>query len=496
MSEEAATSRQTGPVQEKAPLSMARSLAWVTLVLILILSGLLATFISNAARSTLLVKQQEFSNLLADNLNHQIYRRFTLPTLVGFGRIALRQPAQYQRLDMLVQSVIHGLHVQDLRIYDHSNMVTYATDEAVLWREDLASEAVKKALVDSDAATFDLVSTVPYWKAFFSPALAQDSFHLRIIYPLRIENRLNSSEEEGPVMGVLEFTRDVTDDVRSVVRFQWSIIGVTLLSSLLLFSLLILFIRRAQNVLDRRAKEEQRLLLELHQHEKLAGMGRVVAGIAHEIRNPLGIIRSSAELLLGRKAAAEDPMAAKILQAMYDESKRLSQTVNDFLDYARPRRPAQDAVTPYAVLEQALAFLEPELARLNIELNLKKADQEKNLKVTGDKDLLYRALYNVLSNAIQAVGQNGHVDVLLLRADLPTGGKGLEIRVRDYGPGFNADQPLDRFLDPFFTTKDDGSGLGLPIVDSIVSSHGGKLRLQNAPPGENPGAVVSIFLPL
>lgn len=107
-----------------------------------------------------------------------------------------------------------------------------------------------------------------------------------------------------------------------------------LLSSVVLFGLLLMLIHRAERVLAERMHRNRLLENELHSNEKLAGMGRVIASIAHEIRNPLGIIRSSAELLQRRTDKA-DSGTARILGAIYDESVRLSQTVNDFLDYAR-----------------------------------------------------------------------------------------------------------------------------------------------------------------
>ena len=108
---------------DELPLSYARALSWVSLVLILCTSLGISAVITNSARESLLAKQTDFALLLAENLNHQIYRRFTLPTMLVFGRIALRQPAQYERLDHVVLSVIHGWQLKSLRIYDLSATV-------------------------------------------------------------------------------------------------------------------------------------------------------------------------------------------------------------------------------------------------------------------------------------------------------------------------------------------------------------------------------------
>ncbi len=479
--------QEQNPALAGQSLGVARYLGWVTLVLLLILSTVLSVYLGNAARETLLTKQQNFASLLADNLNDQIYRRFTRPSIALFGRIALRNPAQYRQLDQVIQSIIAGLHVQDLRIFAHDHTITYSTNEKELGVNNQASPSVDKAGSGIEPV-FDLDATMPYWQAFFHFSLEPGTYRLRTTYPLHIENRLSSSEAEGPVMGVLEFSQDITDDVLDAIRFQQLILIVTLWSCGVLFSILIFFVRRAERALAARMAEEQRLLQELHQHEKLAGMGRVVASIAHEIRNPLGIICSSAELLLKRSAAGADPMTSRILQAIYDEGRRLSRTVSDFLDYARPRRPDKIAVDVNAVISQALAFLGPELSARDIGV-VRAGILDTPLQAFGDKDLLYRAFYNIMGNAMQAMVGAGILTITLARREGPE--PKVELVFQDSGPGFPKDN-LAQLLDPFFTTKDDGTGLGLPIVNTIITSHGGTLSLENAPDG---GALVRVILP-
>lgn len=463
-----------------------RSLALVAMTLAVVLSVAVAVYLGNFAGKVLLQKNQNFAALLADNLNNQIYRRFTLPTVSIFGRIPLRNQEVYTKLDQIIQSIIHGLHVDNLRIYAHDHTITYSTNPEELGSQDYASLSVNAAF-NAEGPIFDMDTDLPYWQAFFRFSLEPESFRLRTTYPLRIENRLSSSAPEGPLMGVLEFSQDVTRDIKSTIRFQQLVLAVTLLSSGMLMLLLMLLVRRAERALAVRMSEEQRLLMELHQHEKLAGMGRVVASIAHEIRNPLGIISSSAELLIKRSESAS-PGTARILQAIYDEAKRLSRTVSDFLDYARPRRPRQDPVDVGATIAQALAFLSSDLHAREVGV-VRTGELDAPLLVLGDKDLLYRAFYNIISNAIQAMGGAGILTIDLARA---TGDPPLvRLLFHDSGPGF-PDNDTSKFLDPFFTTKDGGTGLGLPIVQSIIASHGGELSLANARDG---GAEVLVTLP-
>ncbi len=454
------------------PFSYARTLSWLSLLIILSTSLVLSVFISNSARETLLKKQEDFASLLAENLNHQIYRRFMVPTVLAYGHVALRVPAQYERFDEIVRSVIHGLAVQDLRVYDFERIVAYSTNKNDVGRTGLAPKAVDFALKGEDTPAA-ILSTFPMWQAPFRLPLKSGSFVLRTVYPLTGEIRNKEGLPEKHIMGVLELKRDITDDYESVLAFQGVIVGMCLLSSLVLFILLLLLIQRAEHVLAERMAKNKALEAELHSTEKLVSMGRVIASIAHELRNPLGIIRSSAEFLQKRTDKA-DSATKRILVAIYDEACRLSQTINDFLDYARPRKPRDDLVDLALVLDQVMAFLDGELARHKVSVDFQ---LEEKLFIKGDKDLLYRAFYNVLVNAQQAMEGPGIITV--------TGKKQrnrITLCFQDTGPGF-AHESLDDFFDPFFTTKESGTGLGLAIVKSIVTSHEGEVFLRNATEG-------------
>lgn len=482
------------PLPEKdLPLSYARTLSWLSFVVILLTSLGLSFFISNSARQTLLTRQEDFAHLLAQNLNHQIYQRFALPTLLAYGRIALRQNTQYRRLDEVVVSVIHGLSVQRLRIYDFSRVVAYSTDKAEIGRPGLAPANVEEVLRGHSVKP-EIIAAIPDWQTPFHLPLQPGTFVLRVLYPLRGEALRPG--QDPPIMGALELTQDITGDYEQVLAFQGIIIVMCLLSSVIMFGLLLMLIQRAERVLAERMQKNRLLENELHSNEKLVSMGRVVASIAHEIRNPLGIIRSSAELLQ-RRADKTDTGTRRILDAIYDEAVRLSQTVNDFLDYARPRKPRQDLVDVQLVLDQVLAFLEGEMKRVSVGIERGDAPgspvwpapivaEKTPLWVRGDKDLLYRAFYNILVNGQQALDGPGVLTINAWRED-----DVISIAVRDTGPGIDP-ALLPSLLDPFFTTKDGGTGLGLPIVNSIISSHGGHIELDNAPEG---GAVVRLSLP-
>ncbi len=423
---------------------------------------------------------------MAENLNSQIFRRFALPTILANGRISLRQPTQYERLDNVVKSVIEGLPVEKLRIYDFSHLVAYSTKKDEIGKTGVAPANLEDVL-EGHAAKSEIISRYPHWQAPFHVPLDKGSFVLRVLFPLKGEPiSANGKEIEAPVMGALELTQDITDDYERVLAFQGIIVVMCLLSSVVLFGLLLMLIHRAERVLAERMHKNRQLENQIHSNEKLVSMGRVVASIAHEIRNPLGIIRSSAELLQ-RRAGKTDPGTNRILEAIYDESVRLSQTVNDFLDYARPRQPRDDLVDVSLVLDQATGFLQDEFSRRGVAVE---NDVERALFVRGDKDLLYRAFYNILINGQQAMDSPGIIKICSKRKK-DENGPLVILEFLDSGKGFDPDI-MDNLMDPFFTTKDGGTGLGLPIVKSIVLGHGGEIELENGPDG---GALVRVILP-
>ena len=470
--------------QRNLPFALTRFLSLVSLVLILASSLGLALFIGQTANKMLLSRQQQYSQLVAENLNQQIYRRFTVPTWLAFGRIALQHPAQYERLDEVVKTSIIGQQIESLRIFDQVKVIGYSLVQEEVGRTDIPVSGLD-LVFERGKPVYEIISPMSHWLAFFSFDLPPKSFILHTVYPLSIDssfhNTVDIAMSEGAVLGVIELTQDITQDYATVIRFQWIILLTCIGSSLVLFAILQFFIIRAERILADRMQRTRRLEAELHQSEKLASMGRVIASIAHEIRNPLGIIRSSAELLL-RRADESDP-SKRILGAMFDESCRLSQTVNDFLDYARPRPPRHTPVDVGALLDQACGFLESEFSRYEIALE---REDTGDLTVAGDKDLLYRAVYNVLANALQALGGPG-----LIRIAARGEAERVVVVFRDSGPGFPP-EAIAKALDPFFTTKDNGTGLGLPSVNTIVSSHGGSLALDNHPDG---GALITVTLP-
>ncbi len=463
---------------------MARVLSWVMLILVLASSLFLSFFISNTMRTALINSQEEYALLLAQNMNKQIFRRFTLPVAMASGRVALADPDQYRLLDEVVLSLMHGLQIDRIRIYDENLAVTYSTDKEEVGRLDLATPGISY-IFEGTPNHFDVISRTDSTRAFFSPTLEPGSFLLRTVYPLSIDQELGLYTDEAPVLGALEIIQDVTSHYAIVTRSMWLVLLGFTISSLVLFIIIQFVARKAEATLSERMARTRQLEAELHQSEKMATMGHMVASIAHEIRNPLGIIRSSSEFMLTRNKQKQtiDASVIPMLEAIYDESCRLGTTVNDFLDYARPRDPNLQPVNILQLIQKALLFLQNEFEASAITVDLHVPE---NLMIDADADLLYRAIYNILVNAQQAIGKEGNISV---RGHSEKGG--VYLVFLDTGPGFPPDF-LKKPIEPFFTTKDTGTGLGLSIVQAIIQSHGATLSLDNT---DEHNASVTIFFP-
>jgi len=463
-----------------SPLQFVRVISWSLLVIILGFSLLLSLFISKYAEQTLLEKQEAFALLLAENVSHQMFTRFVIPTVLKFGAIRLRNEDQANAMDKVVRSTIHSFHVSSLRIYDHEGNITFSLNKDEVGGKGNADYMVKKTWETEDFSA-EILSKISKVASLFRLSLDPGSMVLRAYYPLRVERSLTDMEA-NPIMGILEFQQDITADYLATLNFERLIIAFSLVTSLVLFFLVLTVLRRAERLSNRQLREKERLIFELQQQEKLAGMGRMVAGVAHEIRNPLGIICSSSELIL-KKARKENTSNVRIIEALHEEAKRLSRTVTEFLDYARPRQPAMHDVDIRSILGQVAVFLEPECEKLGVTVD---SEFDGDMTAKGDKDLLYRAFYNLVANALQAMNGPGELSIRAARGE-----EGLHVTVVDTGPGFDPEH-LDQVRDPFFTTKDTGTGLGLALVSTIFESHGAEMALSNAEEG---GARVDVIFP-
>jgi PAS domain S-box-containing protein len=229
--------------------------------------------------------------------------------------------------------------------------------------------------------------------------------------------------------------------------------------------------------------ERKRLEAQLAQSRNLAMMGQLVSGIAHEIRNPLGIIMSGVDVILEPSRKPRERREAALF--IKDEVRRLDARVRDFLAFARPRPVMAERVDLHGLLRMVLLSYTSQVSeRFEIETGFCIGHPV----VDGDPDQLRQVFLNLLINADQAMPEGGR-----LRVETSSDGSSVIIRFCDEGVGIRSEH-LPRIFDPFFTTKQDGTGLGLSIAHQIVVAHRGKLVAHNNPAGR--GAVFEITLPV
>ena len=245
-------------------------------------------------------------------------------------------------------------------------------------------------------------------------------------------------------------------------------------------------VRRLRDELDAKNKELQR-------RERLAALGEMAAGVAHEIRNPLGGIGLYASLL--ERDLKDRPDEKEIARRIGVGVVNLETIVRDILAFAGGAEPRLEQVDAADVVKSAVAGASScaESKRVRIDVD----DAFGKYQLRCDRGQIERALLNLILNAVEAADQNGHVWIRAGRSDGPaegleTGGESVSIVVEDDGPG-SPPAALPRVFNPFFTTKDDGTGLGLAIVHGIVEAHGGSVTAGSRVGG---GASVILSLPM
>lgn len=218
--------------------------------------------------------------------------------------------------------------------------------------------------------------------------------------------------------------------------------------------------------------------------DRLAALGQLSAGLAHELRNPLGTIRASAEML-SRSVATENDVAREVTGFISSEVDRANSLVTRFLEFARPLqlRLASDDLA--RVLDRAVALVEREQPSPAVTIWKNYSPEIPPFPL--DAELMERVFYNLLLNAVQATAPGGAVTIKTRLSD-----GSAEVSVIDRGSGIEP-ALLDTIFNPFVTSKPSGVGLGLAIVSKIVDEHGGKITVESQP---GKGSIFRVYLPM
>ena len=230
-------------------------------------------------------------------------------------------------------------------------------------------------------------------------------------------------------------------------------------------------------------RSRQLLQDEMKRKEKLVALGHLAAGVAHEIRNPLSSIKGLAKYFAERASAGGE--AHQLAQVMAKEADRLNRVVSELLELVKPTHLALQAVELNTLINHSLQLVSQDANSREIQLRFTANDTLPEIQ--ADPDRLTQVLLNLYLNAIQAIGQHGVISVTASES-----GAGVKISVTDSGKGIAADQ-LEAIFTPYFTTKAEGTGLGLAVVHNIVEQHGGTIQVASQ---EGKGSTFTLWLPV
>ena len=467
------------PISERAkPFRLVKYFSLSSLILIFFGTIVLSVLNTHWIRKMQFAKSEAYALLLIENLNHQVFMQFILPIGLKYGKIELRNREQFERMDSVVRSTLHSFKVDLVNIYGMKDIVAYSYSKELIGMENLGGTSYQKA-IDGQASS-KLIQKGSFWELVLG---SPKEIKIVTFAPLRAEKPL--SPVSGPVLGVVEIVQDLSNDYKSIFRFQVLTLITVSGVMLILFLIMIIVVKRGEGIIQKRAQERLKLKEQLSRAKHLSSLGEMVAGVSHEIRNPLGIISSSAELLKKRMPASETPN--RLPDIIIEESNRLNNIITDFLNFAKPKEPNLFPCRIEEIIAKNIQFLTSQVESGGYAIHTR---CDPGLpKIEADADMLYQAFLNILINAMQAMPNGGDIDIVVKSGD---NGNNIWIAFEDAGAGVQK-ETMEKIWDPFFTTKDKGTGLGLGIVKNIIEAHDGRIRLDNRPEG---GARVSIRLPV
>ena len=458
------------------PFRLVKYFTFTSLIVIFIGTIILSVLNTHWVRSMQYQKSEDYALLLIENLNHQVFLQFILPVGLKYGKIELRNREQFEIMDSVVRSTLHSFKVEMVNIYSKNDIIAYSFSPELVGIENIGGTFYKSAL--EGISSSKLVQSGSFWEILLG---IPKEIKIVTFAPLRAEKPL--SPLSGPVLGVVEIRQDLSSDYRQIFKFQVLVIcSISIVMGILLLTL-IYVVKRGEGIIEKRAFERIRLKDQLAKAKHLSSLGEMVAGVSHEIRNPLGIISSSAELLK-KKTDTSNTLNA-ISDIIVAEARRLNNIITDFLNYARPKTPNRSPCRIDEVITKNIHFLEHQIQQNRYIINTTIDDDLPD--IMADRDMIYQAFLNLFINSMQAMPDGGAIDVTIEADD-----GAVWLFVEDEGEGVSS-SIMEKIWDPFFTTKEKGTGLGLGIVKNIIEAHDGMIRIDNR---HARGARVSIKFPL
>jgi len=412
------------------PFRLVKYFAYAGLVVIFLVTLILSLLNTHWVKSMQRKKSEDYAHVMIENLNHQIFLQFIIPVGLMFNKIQLSNREQFERMDKVVRSTMHSFKAETVNIYSMDNEVSYSFDQYLIGRKNYGGTGYLQAR--SGKWNSRLVQ-----RGNFLQILMGFPKEVRLITfaPLRWEPQLGKIT--GPVLGVVEIVQDISEDYKTIFQIQILVIITCTVLMGALFAILVFVVKRGEGIIQKRAMERLRLKERLAHAERLSSLGEMAAGISHEIRNPLGIIRSSAELLK-KKIAEIDPQNT-FADIIVEEASRLNRIITDFINYAKPRNPNIALCRVEEVVDKTITFLEVQYKEQGHVI--KKNYQNHLSEIMADSTMLYQSFLNILINAMQSMPDGGRI-----RVEISSNDRWLTVHFDDEGQGIPPEN-LDKIWD-------------------------------------------------
>ena len=491
---------------------------------------------SRTAKNDLIERSENYAEYIVTNINHAMYEEVFNSTTNKYEYIDIENNQdQFNELDKIIKSSIYGLNLRKIYLFDMNGQIIYSN---ISEHRGKVLKKGKNVQLDS-ALKGTSVSLLQDPVIKDSKGVQTEESLLESYYPIYEYNKGILNKEKQ--VGVLEIYQNMKDLNIQIAMAHKKAVVITGSSMGLLFLILLMIIKRASGVirlktgqlveardhLEEKVGERtqeikqtyeslQKTQKRLSRSEKLAGIGTLAAGIAHEINNPLASVASCAEGLMDRvdnvdfKSKDDKEVFSDYLKTVYDETYRCKAIISKLLDFSRKQVPVfsevnENALVPhYRVIPPSplvfdevnvntlvanvvkLICRQKELEKLRIELNY---DPEPVI-TCGDANQLQQVFLNMILNAIDATAGGEKIEITTIRAD-----NFVQIIIEDTGCGI-APENLDRIFEPFFSTKSPGkgTGLGLSICYGIIEEHKGKILASSN--GIGKGTKFTISLPM
>ncbi len=462
-------------LSEIKPFRLVKYFAIASFIVLILISFPFSLFISQKVKEIITKNYYDYAIQVGSHIDYQVLWGYSAPMRREFGNIGLNNERKIYLFDTVIRNATENLSVDVVKLHSITDdVVVYSTDPTLVNEKTIKTDAYSKAL-NGEISSESILDEHGFWG--FNMERIGGKKKVRTYIPLKYP-----WEGEVIINGILEMVLDMTEQYRSVVRLQYQIFGISILMMTLIFFALLLIVHKAEKIIGRRNLEQRDLVEQLNLAERLAALGEMVAGVSHEIKNPLGIIQSTAELLSGMPDTNEKQK--RLSDVITEESIRLNRIVTEFLDFARPHKLNIQECQLDEIIQKNIEFLRPEMEKKGI--SVKTDIKDRGHRIFMDQDLMHRVLMNLLMNSIQAMEQGGTVTIGVMEVK-----GGYNIVVQDTGSGIDPDN-IKKIFNPFFTTKEKGSGLGLPIVRKIIEGHRGTIDIES---NEGQGTNVIIHLP-